>query len=214
MAVAFLGLLFWSSQSGAGSWQQPLDDRTRQQLGNVATTYVQQLDNSIFTRTNGVSKTVALPPQVLLIERVESKQATSDTVEIFVYSYQSQQTTRHLVNAVTGIVLHSDTVPQVSLPLNADETRYVMSLLQSNTAINDALDHDHLTQLGIPFSGWHTIDAKVSIWIPDNTDSAAAQSCNQQRCALVTLFNGGHYNFSVEPVVNLNTGTVFPDVTE
>ncbi len=198
----------------AGSWQAPLDTQTQHYLSKIATAQVQQQDATILKRAPATLRSSLLPPQVLLVERVESKHSQSSHAEVFVYSYDSEQTTRHLLDAITGTVYQSAVVPDVSLPLNAFESEYVLTLLKNDQAITAKLIHDHQTQLGSDFTGWDSIESRVSIWLPGNTSSDASQACLVQRCALVTLFNGGRYNFSVEPVINLNTGDIYLDAIQ
>lgn len=236
--IAYLILGFWlgvvcatlSSVAIAGSWQQPLDTNTYEQLTDIATSLVDSPEAHTSleshaapltgttaaqstTQTRGIAgnDVARLPPQVLLIERLESKREQSDTAEVYVYSYRTEQTTRHLIDINTGEHYRTDIVPRISLPLNAFETAHVLSMIKQDPIIIERLSHDHQQQLGAAFSGWDTIESKVSIWLPPINHSKQAQSCLRQRCALVTLFTGGYYNFSVTPIVNLNTGEIFLD---
>ena len=149
--------------------------------------------------------------QILLIEPKERKNKSAQSsllVEVFSFDYQSLSASLDIVEANTGELISTRVLNTRYLPLNPTESDYAIQLLQEHGKLFDLLSTEYLQQFGESLTEQHQIDMKVSIWTPESR-LPASSGCGQSRCALVSVFTPDHFNFSVEPVVDLVSGEIF-----
>ncbi len=180
---------------------------------------------STFVEDSGASATNALQPgtspamqgeQVLLVENRETKNNTladPRMVEVFVYSYNSGKTYLQIINLDNNETASSQLVNSNHLPLNQNEQNYVKERLSGDSSVLSAVDSEMQRHFSQAVQTLRDVQMKVSIWQPNpsQSDLPPAADCLQQRCAIVSLFTDDYFNFSIEPVVNLNTGQLFTD---
>lgn len=149
--------------------------------------------------------------QILLIEPKERKKKSAQRsllVEVFSFDYQSLSASLDIVDGNTGELISTRVLSSRYLPLNQTESDYATQLLQEHGMLFDLLSKEYQLQFGESLTEQHSIDMKVSIWTPESR-LPANSGCGQSRCALVSVFTPDHFNFSVEPIVDLVSGEIF-----
>jgi len=147
--------------------------------------------------------------EVLLVELQEKKSRASDDAriaEVFVYNYASNSAAVQLINVDTRERLGIRQINNIHLPLNNREINLANQLLLNDADFIRELEHEYLARFGQPLKSVSELDMKVSIWDPNQNHENSV--CKQTRCALVSVFTHGHYNFSIEPVVEFQKAAV------
>lgn len=151
--------------------------------------------------------------QVLFVEAKEQKKKSTSIglqAEVFLFDYQRVQTSVELVDATTGELISAKILDSVQLPLNTVEADYATQLLRDSSDFHNRLGSEYQHQFDQAVVDEKSIDMKVSVWVPD-TRVYKDTPCLTSRCALVSVFTNQHYNFSIEPIVDLVTGVVYLD---
>jgi len=203
--------VFMCSGLQAG-WQQSLTDAELQALALSIS------GSGTLQRQRNGQKTphLSLGLEVVLIELQEKKTKPKDSqrlAEVFVFDYATSTTSVKLLDVDTQHLVSSRLIDTIHLPLNEREIAVALQWLLSDAELMTALRLEYEKQLGKTLKSLDQVDMKVSIWNP-GAGRADSHECNQSRCALVSLFTNNHYNFSVEPVVNLATGEINLDFVQ
>ncbi len=209
--VACMAFALASLCAQAG-WQQSLTSAEVQALEqSVSSTRTQRRAANRLSSGSG-----SLDLEVLLIELQEKKSESENSprmAEVFVFDYATATTSVMLLAVDTQEIISSQPINNIHLPLNEREVAEALRLLLLDEELMTALQKEYETQQGKVLESLDQVDMKVSIWNP-GAGRVASHECNQARCALVSLFTINHYNFSVEPVVNLATGNISLDMVQ
>jgi len=204
--LASAGAFLLLSQVSIAAW---LPDLSEQELSTISAALAQR--TKVTQRNRETSKrTHPLGLQVLFVEaqEIKNKSQTSDVLaDMFLFDYQNVQASVQVVNATSGELIRTQSLDTLYLPLNDTETNYVLELLRHDNRFFDSLSTEYMNQFGVELIDNKTIDMKVSIWVP-NENLHANSACFVSRCALVSVFTDHHYNFSIEPIVDLVSGHV------
>ncbi len=187
-------------------WQPSLSDAEVEALTEVVVNRSTLQNQS----HQSIAADITLGIEVLLVELQELKSRTEDSpriAEVFVFDYAQAEASVVLLDVETHQFKSSIAINNIHLPLNAREITVAKSLLTNDVEFLDRLVNEYEKQLAKPFANLDQIDMKLSIWNPGATQ-VSSHECYLTRCALVSLFTKNHYNFSIEPVVNLSTGTI------
>lgn len=166
-----------------------------------------------------VSKSSAndtLGTEVLLVELQEKKSRTSidpQLAEVFIFDYPTNSAIVQLINVDTHELVSTRHITHIHLPLNQHEQDVTNKILLGDTALINELENEYLAQFGQPLSSIEQLDMKISIWEPGPNDTQAS-FCDRTRCALVSIFTHDFYNFSIEPVVELQNAKVYLDLIQ
>jgi len=151
------------------------------------------------------SKTHPLGAQTLSIERQESKLRQQNVVlRVYQYHYGLQQARLLKVDTDTSRLLASQVLESVHLPLNQVEKDYASALLQTQPRIIARLRAEQSDRGEAAFKSLTELDVKASIFEPIDPTHV----CYQHRCVLMSLFDSTHTVFSIEPIINLQSGQV------
>lgn len=216
---ALLFFLFLGSCITQAAWQASLSDLEIQALNIAAINHsstqhrnAEKLDSSLQTNNTKTLNT-ELDLEVLFIELQEVKFRNAELprlAEVFVFDYAASKASVMLVDVDTQRVVNSRPIKNIHLPLSEREVHVATQLVLNKQELKTELALEYEKQTGKPLVSLQQLDMKVSIWNPGN-DGQYSQDCKLTRCALVSLFTKNHYNFSVEPVVNLSTSSVNTD---
>lgn len=226
LATCLIQLLSMTFSGAVNSeWQAPLSDSEitialsgieqsttsngdkTQAAANITSAFVTSR-----TQTVELNQSSLQNQQVLLIELRELKSRSGQephrVAEVFVYRYDQAETFKHLIDVSSGQLIETKPVASVHLPLNEAEQEFALQRLLKSPLVASRLATEFERQFGKNLPPMHELQTKVSIWQPSRTNSEVANTCQLQRCALVSIFTANNYNFSVEPVINLHTGVV------
>lgn len=195
-------------------WQQSLTNAELQALEQSVNGNRTQSRAANRLSTGSGSGTLGL--EVLLIELQEKKSVSENSsrmAEVFVFDYATATSRVMLLQVDTQEIISSLPINNIHLPLNEREVAEALRLLLLDEALMAALQLEYEAQQGKSLESLDQVDMKVSIWNP-GAGRAASHECNESRCALVSLFTKNHYNFSVEPVVNLASGNISLDMVQ
>lgn len=217
-------------------WQAPLsEDEVNLVLSSVSDSadpdqYSSQRSSGLGTRTLGSSPQPAdtltdqrshaglQSRQVLLVELLERKNKNARqelrVAEVFVYDYDTTSTHRHLIDASTGVMIETQSVNSVHLPLNTAEQDFALQLIEQHPQLTQLLSAEYTEQFASALPALSELQNKVSIWQPAVSNHPVATTCQQRRCALVSIFTDNNYNFSVEPVIDLHSGQLYTGVLQ
>lgn len=146
-----------------------------------------------------------LAVQDLSIEVDEQKHRRSDPlVRVYQYHYHLHSARVLLFDLTTAQLIDEQQIDSVHLPLNEREIRFAGQLLSARNDIVERLRDEQRLRGRPPFQTLDQLEVKASIFEPLDSDHA----CAEQRCALMSLFDGTNTVFSAEPVVNLQMQTV------
>jgi len=189
------------SQSG---WLPEIPEQQRQSISDAA---VQRLQATQRSR-DSASATHPLGVQVLFIERREEKKRIGALLaDVFLFDYHRVGALVDTVDVNTGELINSRNINSLHLPLNSAEANHATQLLRDNSTFFETLSIEYQQRFGEALTARHAIDMKVSVYVPDE-HVIANSVCAVSRCALISVFTPDHYNFSVEPVVDLVSGAV------
>lgn len=143
--------------------------------------------------------------QTLSIEADWKKHASGQRLARTYQFNHSKQTSRLLVvDLDRHSVVNVQAINSVHLPLNDTEIEYAKTLLSNDATFYTLLNREREQQSLGPVSGLTMYDVKASIYEP-NID---AHACALQRCVLFALVDQSLTVSSIEPLVNLYTGSV------
>jgi len=151
--------------------------------------------------------------QILLVELREKKNASLGDLrlaEVFLYNYPRQTTELHLINLDQGVLLQTTEVDTAHLPLSDEEIEYSKQLVFNHDQLTARVNNELSRIQGVELGG---LQQRVSVWVP-TTRQAGSSGCENQRCALLSLFTANEQSLVVEPVVNLISGDVFIDLVQ
>ncbi len=153
-----------------------------------------------------------LQREILLVELKHSKKNSNGRIaEVFIFDYPRGATELHRIDVVDNQVTEILPIDSVHLPLNLREQQVATGLLIQNEEVSENLEYEYLKVFGRTLANLDQLDMKVSIWQPlehQRKSNTVANTCGEERCALVSVFTDDNYSFSLEPVVNLMRGTV------
>lgn len=210
-AVLSIAALFCAGNLNA-SWQAPLSEQDIAVLGNQA---IAQHSTNTRSKANSLYSSL-LDVQVLMVELQEKKARQPNDArlaEVFIFDYTTNQANVQLINTATHKLVSTRPINNIHLPLNLQERAFATQLLLNDTNLFDELNKEYLARFGQSLTTLSELDMKVSIWEPAINDTNPAD-CKQTRCALVSVFTHEHFNFSVEPVVDLKNATVYLDLIQ
>jgi len=157
-----------------------------------------------------------LGTEVLLVELQEKKSRAAidpQLAEVFIFDYSTNTAIVQLINVDTHELVGTRNIRHIHLPLNQREQDLTNKILLADTALISEFENEYLAQFGRPLSSIEQLDMKVSIWEPGPND-AQVSLCDRTRCALVSIFTHDFYNFSIEPVVELQNAKVYLDLIQ
>lgn len=193
--------------NATAGWQAPLSEQDIILLGSQAIAQYQT-----GTRSSSDPKTGdMLGIEVLMVELQEKKLRTINDArlaEVFIFDYSTNNASVQLINVDTHELVSTHPIDNIHLPLNQREKERVTQLLLSDVPLLEKLGNEYIEQFGQALTTLVQLDMKVSIWEPSMSDTDT-KNCKFTRCALVSVFTHEHYNFSVEPVVELQNAIVY-----
>lgn len=154
--------------------------------------------------------------QILMIEAKEQKNRADNAellAEVFVFDYLTGNSSLDIVNATNGTLYETRRIAEPHLPLNQAEIQFVTNMVQSSSVFIDRLEQEYQHQFGRSLPALSQLNMKVAVWNPAGTAHADSH-CTTSRCAYVSVFTSDYFNFSVEPVVDLVSKTVFLDLLQ
>lgn len=206
-----LVILSLVSDSSNAAWQASLTDTEIQALNVTAADHFRTAQQDTLLRANKVKPgNTQLGLEVLLVELQEAKNRATDAprlAEIFLFDYASNTANIMLVEVESQRVIGSHQLNDIHLPLNEREVAAATGLLLDDATLMSNLASEYEKQVGKPLISLQQLDMKVSIWNPGSSERYP-RDCSLTRCALVSLFTENYHNFSVEPIVNLSTGSI------
>lgn len=160
-----------------------------------------------------------LGSQILLIELKEEKNSSTPTVrlaEVFVFDYLRGIAELNLIDVEQNTLILKQEIPSVHLPLSDAEISYSKFLVSNNAELKRRIKDEIIaTGQALPITSEQLLSelqTRVSIWVPNSPVQSGASNCDHERCALISLFTADHYNFAIEPVVNLMHGDIYTDL--
>ena len=210
--AAFLITVVLCATNANAAWQTPL---TEQDVASLSARAIAQY--RISNRSSADLKTgFTLDVEVLMVELQEKKSREPNAprlAEVFIYDYSTNRASRQLIDTVSHELVSTHPITNIHLPLNQRERALAVQILLSNDDLLSELTNEYVEQFGQPLATLAQLDMKVSIWEPGVSDIDTG-NCKQTRCALVSVFTQEHYNFSVEPVVELQNAIVYLDLVQ
>lgn len=209
--VALLLTLLAAGNIGA-AWQPQLSDDEVALLASQAKLTHQSIQRSA---TKSRSQTT-LGIEVLMVELEEKKSRNpSDPrlAEVFIFDYATNSASVQLIDTDTHQLINTRTIKHIHLPLNQHEQDLTYQMLLRSTELVDELESEYTAQFGQPLTSIAQLDMKVSIWQPGPADTQGS-FCALTRCALVSIFTNNFYNFSIEPIVELQNAKVHLDLIQ
>lgn len=215
-----LPALVLSSTVALASWQPPLtaaEQRSASALALGVATDSESAEGKTDENLQSRSGTTVidqadLQREILLVELKHSKKNSIERIaEVFVFDYPRGVTELHRINMADNQVFEVLSIDSVHLPLNQREQQFATALLMQNKEVSQSLESEYLKSFGRTLTSLDQLDMKVSIWQPlphQRNANPVANTCGDERCALVSIFTHDQYSFSLEPVVNLMRGTV------
>ncbi len=145
-----------------------------------------------------------LAQQTLAIEpHVTKGFVSSDRVRVYQFDYHTASARVVTLSLVTEAIENSTPIPSVHLPLNAQEIQAAIDALAQSSDALEQLRNDQIRRGLTPLTTLAELSVKASIYVPiDKTDT-----CFDERCALLSLFDNRNTVFALEPVINLQRGT-------
>ena len=210
--VLFL-LAFFAGGNLSATWQPALSADELRQLGSLATS---QHQRTLQRSTSKSNNPAMLGIEILMIELQEKKSVQpSDPrlAEVFIFDYATNRASVQLIDADTLEFMSKRDIEHIHLPLNQREQNITLQILANDQTLTSALEHEYVEQFGQPLNSLEQIDMKVSIWEPGPNDTKGT-FCKLTRCALVSVFTHNFYNFSIEPIVELQNATVHLDIVQ
>jgi len=209
VAVLYLCALSLTANPAYAGWLPSISDADSARLQLAAKNHLKTNQ-----RSNG-KPLHELDVEVLLIETRETKKQTkqSTLAEIFVFDYNANEASMQLLDITSGKVMSSQVINGQKLPLNANESQYALKLLSKNTEFIARLNNEMQRQFGISLQSLNDVDMKISVWSP-NPHQLNKSQCEFTRCALVSIFTKNHFNFSVEPVIDLVNNAIYLDLVQ
>jgi hypothetical protein len=157
--------------------------------------------NTHWLRARALLAAHPLGLQTLSIEKQERKNHFGARwVSVYQYHYTLQSARVLLVDLQTNAIIKQSTIDSVHLPLNNIEIEFAKSLISEDSELIEQLRREQILRGKTPLESLDDLDVKASIYEPLNTTN----SCQVQRCALVSLFDKTRTVFRIEPVVNLS----------
>jgi len=143
--------------------------------------------------------------QTLFIEpNIRKGRTTDQEYRVYEFDY-TLATARVLVVDIKEQQLISEhSIDSVHLPMNGPETQSALTALENNTAMMDELRRDQIRRGQTPFDDFNELSVKAIVYVP----MVDTDTCQNERCALLSLFDRHNTVFSMEPVVNLQTGQI------
>ena len=143
--------------------------------------------------------------QTLSIEKqVRKKHPDTRWVSVYQYNYTAQSARLLTIDLDSDQVTKQTSINSVHLPLNGTEITFAQSLLNQDTDMIKRLQQEQVQRSQSAFALLSELDLKASIYEPIDP----ADDCQQQRCALISLFDKTRTVFAIEPVINLTTQQV------
>lgn len=155
--------------------------------------------------------------EVLLVERHEAPKAayTSGSWprrgDVYLYDYATDTLIFTTVDVQSGVVVTTERVQGVQLPLAQREAERALALVQADGPLWMTLAARYQAITGEPLTHIDQLQRKVSVFhadvMPDRLN-AAAQRCGLHRCAQVLLFTTDKTLLALTPIVDLSRGEV------
>lgn len=207
------------STSLLAGWQAPLSSEEQAAATSLALdSATAELQPRNSTADDSASGLPTLENEVLLVELKHTKKNQGARIaEVFVFDYNRGVTELHRINIEDNRVLEVIAIASTHLPLNDREQQLARALASEDDTVEAQLQTEYQRAFGQSLSSIADLDMKVSIWQPQSHQSLSsdiASTCEQQRCALISVFTQDNYSFSLEPVVNLMQGIVYPEALQ
>ena len=151
---------------------------------------------------------------MVVVEPLELKNSDNTATrlaEVFTFDYLKNISERYTVDLLTGDIVEVAQVDGVHLPLSEFEIDYAKSLLWKHKGFQTQLQRQFSDQVNEP-EPWNqatAVQARVSIWVPHHSRLAKANTCEQKRCALISLVTDHEVSLPIEPIVNLVSGEIY-----
>jgi len=186
----------------------PQDVQIAEQLAN-STRWPNPVNRSISASGAG-NHTAILSPhplgrQTLSVEWNVTKHSQIERVaRVYQFDYDLVSTRLLIVSLDHQSVLEETLIDSVHLPLNEQEIAAALNWLAGSADAVQSLRDDQIRRGRPAFGELNELSVKAIIFAPNNT----SEPCAYERCALLSLFDESNTVFAMEPVVNLERGTV------
>lgn len=152
--------------------------------------------------------TVAVHPlgiQTLSVEADWKKHASGQRLaRIYQYNHSRQSSRLLIIDIDAQSIVREQAINSVHLPLNSAEIEYAQLQLKNNAPIFALLNQERAQQSLEAVSELTQYEVKASIYEP----YSATHACAEQRCVLFALVDQSLTVSSIEPLVNIYTGSV------
>lgn len=147
----------------------------------------------------------ALTQQTLSVEPdVRKHKGHAKQVWVYQFNYHTASARMLVVSLTTHTVIRESAIKSPHLPLNKHESNAALTTLAANTEAMELLRADQIRRGQKPFNKLNELSVKSSVFAPIDVE----HPCAVQRCALLSLFDQGNTVFAMEPVINLQHGTL------
>ncbi len=209
-----MALFAWLISAAAqGAWQSPLTSTEKSNAELIALS--KSSSGSTISPRSDIQSPHPLGIQVLLTEPLEQKHSNLSNarlVEVFLFNHHTHSAELRLVDLQTQTVLSAKKLPSIHLPLSTDEIRYSVDAVRSHSDVKARLVQEQSAHTqSADGELMSSLQLRVSIWVPQSTDSETNKRCHLERCALVSVFDAESNSYITEPVVHLKTGEVSLD---
>jgi len=202
------------STAANSAWQAPL---TLQEKNAAESAALNHQSTSATTRRSSISNPDhPLGVQTLLIEPQEQKKTSPGSqkiAEVFTFNHHTHSAERTLVDLPSNTVISTEQIHGVHLPLSDAEIDFSIEAVRNDTQVQTKIFEEHASigHRNTP-DVLEGLQLRVSIWVPTTPAHAGNSQCDQERCALISLFDADNLSYVTEPVVNLKTQQIFLDV--
>ena len=147
----------------------------------------------------------ALSQQTISVEPYVRKHPGRDQqARVYQFNYHTASARMLVISLTQESVVRESPIHSVHLPLNEEESAAALTTLAKNTEAMDLLRNDQIRRDQKPFTDLNELSVKSSIYSPIDV----THPCATQRCALLSLFDQGNTVFAMEPIINLQMGTL------
>jgi len=125
-------------------------------------------------------------------------------VRVYQFDYELGLARVVTVSLKTDSIVNNQAIQSVHLPLNSTESEAALTLLGTYPDAIAQLQADQIRRGDAPVQSLSELSVKASVYTPMDT----AHECTVERCALLSLFDHRNTVFALEPIINLQRGTL------
>lgn len=168
-------------------------------------------------RINDNAQPLAIPPELLLIERriMDKEQAAQRLADVYHYDYSRNETIHTVVDLDTQQVISTQHQQRMQLPLTENELQRSSDIIFSDPEQAALIRNEYQRITHRYLSSPKQLNIKAFAFSADALSeqlNPASQQCGLHRCAQVLLYTHDSIVFEISPIVNLSAGIVTQNI--